>query len=180
MHSIANFIYFKILKWSLQGDFPSHIKKCVIIVVPHTSWWDFLLGLLVRNVWQEEINYIGKKSLFDSPFGWFFRWTGGTPIDRSKSNDTVAAIAQVFEQKEKFRLALSPEGTRKKVTQWKTGFYFIAKAAKVPVVMVAFDYGNKLIKVSKPYFPTEDQKADFQQFEAFFKGVKGKVAENSF
>lgn len=176
MHNIAKFIYFKILKWSLVGDFPSHVNKCVIIVVPHTSWWDFLLGILVRNVWQEEINYIGKKSLFDSPFGWFFKWTGGTPIDRSKSNDTVSAIAKVFEEKDKFRLSLSPEGTRKKVTQWKTGFYFIAKAAKVPVVMVAFDYGNKQIKVSQPHTPTDDQQADFKTYEAFFKDVKGKVS----
>jgi 1-acyl-sn-glycerol-3-phosphate acyltransferase len=180
MHSIAKFIYFKVLKWSLVGDFPSHVKKCVIIVVPHTSWWDFLLGILVRNVWKEEINYIGKKSLFDSPFGWFFKWTGGTPIDRSKSNDTVSAIAKIFGNNDKCRLSLSPEGTRKKVSQWKTGFYFIAKAAKVPVVMVAFDYGKKQIKISKPLSPTTDQEADFKKYEAFFKGVKGKVAENSF
>lgn len=180
MHSLAKFIYFKVIKWSLKGDFPSHIKKCIIIVVPHTSWWDFLLGILVRNVWQEEINYIGKKSLFNSPFGWFFRMTGGTPIDRSKSNDTVSAIAQVFEEKKKFRLSLSPEGTRKKVTKWKTGFYFIAKAAKVPIVMVAFDYGKKEIKISQPYTPSSDQEADFKTYEAFFKGVKGKVAENSY
>lgn len=180
MHSIAKFIYFKVIKWSLNGDFPSHLKKCVIIVVPHTSWWDFLLGILVRNVWQQEINYIGKKSLFDSPFGWFFRMTGGTPIDRSKSNDTVSAIAQVFEEKNKFRLSLSPEGTRKKVTHWKTGFYFIAKAAKVPIVMVAFDYGKKEIKISQAHTPSNDQKADFKTYEAFFKGVKGKVAENSY
>ncbi|MFT6934284.1 MAG: 1-acyl-sn-glycerol-3-phosphate acyltransferase [Maribacter sp.] len=180
MQSIAKFIYFKVLKWSLVGDFPSHITKCVIIVVPHTSWWDFLLGILVRNVWKEEINYIGKKSLFDSPFGWFFKWTGGTPIDRSKSNDTVSAIANIFNEKDKFRLSLSPEGTRKKVSQWKTGFYFIAKAAKVPVVMVAFDYGKKQIKVSQPHSPTTDQEADFKLYEAFFKGIKGKVTENSF
>jgi 1-acyl-sn-glycerol-3-phosphate acyltransferase len=180
MHSIAKLIYFKVLKWSLNGDFPSHVKKCVIIVVPHTSWWDFLLGILVRNVWKEEINYIGKKSLFDSPFGWFFKWTGGTPIDRSKSNDTVSAIAKVFNEKDKFRLSLSPEGTRKKVSQWKTGFYFIAKAAKVPVVMVAFDYGKKQIKVSQPLSPTTDQEADFKIYKAFFKGVNGKVAQNSF
>ncbi len=138
------------------------------------------MGILVRNVWKEEINYIGKKSLFDSPLGWFFKWTGGTPIDRNKSNDTVSAIAKVFEEKDKFRLALSPEGTRKKVTRWKTGFYFIAKAAEVPIVMVAFDYRNKQVKVSEPHTPTSDQEVDFKTYEAFFKGIKGKIAENSF
>ncbi len=175
MQRLAKFIYFKIIGWSIKGEFPSHLKKCVIIVVPHTSWWDFLLGLLIRKVWNEEINYVGKKSLFDSPFGWFFKWTGGAPIDRSKSSDTVSAVTKVFQSKELFRLALSPEGTRKKVDKWKTGFYFIAKSAKVPIVLVAFDYGKKEIKISEPYYPTEDKTIDFKNYENFFVGVKGKV-----
>ena len=175
MQQFAKFIYFKLLGWSLNGDFPSHLKRCVFIVVPHTSWWDFLLGLLVRKVWNEEINYIGKKSLFDSPFGWFFKWTGGAPIDRSKTNDTVKATAQLFKERNKFRLALSPEGTRKKVEKWKTGFYFIAKTAQVPIVLVAFDYGKKEIKISEPIHPTENQEADFKRYHAFFEGVTGKV-----
>ena len=175
MQRLAKFIYFKLMGWSLKGEFPSHLKKCVIAVVPHTSWWDFLLGILVRKVWNEEINYIGKKSLFDSPFGWFFRWTGGAPIDRSKINDTVSAVTKVFESKQLFRLALSPEGTRKKVDKWKTGFYYIAKSANIPIVLVAFDYGRKEIKISKPYCPTEDKTTDFKNYEDFFIGVTGKV-----
>lgn len=175
MQRLAKFIYFKIMGWSLKGEFPSHLKKCVIAVVPHTSWWDFLLGILVRKVWNEEINYIGKKSLFDSPFGWFFKWTGGAPIDRSKSNDTVSAVTKVFESKELFRLALSPEGTRKKVEKWKTGFYYIAKSANIPIVLVAFDYGRKEIKISKPYYPTENKTTDFKNYGDFFIGVTGKV-----
>jgi 1-acyl-sn-glycerol-3-phosphate acyltransferase len=127
----------------------------------------------VRKVWNEEINYIGKKSLFDSPFGWFFTWTGGAAIDRSKTNDTVKATAQIFNEREKFRLALSPEGTRKKVERWKTGFYFIAKTANVPIVLVAFDYGKKEIKISEPIKPTENQIADFEKYHAFYDGVEG-------
>ncbi|MDA9089402.1 1-acyl-sn-glycerol-3-phosphate acyltransferase [Maribacter arcticus] len=173
MQKSAKFIYFKILGWKLNGEFPSHLNKFVAIVVPHTSWWDFVLGLLVRKVWDEEINYIGKKSLFDSPFGWFFKWTGGAAIDRSKTNDTVKATAQIFNEREKFRLALSPEGTRKKVDKWKTGFYFIAKTANVPIVMVAFDYGKKEIKISEPIIPTENQIADFEKYHAFYEGVEG-------
>lgn len=179
MQRIAKFIYFKLLGWSFKGEFPSHLNKCVIAVVPHTSWWDFLLGLLIRKVWNEEINYIGKKSLFDSPFGWFFKWTGGAAIDRSKSNDTVSAVTKVFESKETFRLALSPEGTRKKVDKWKTGFYYIAKAAEVPILLVAFDYGKKEIKISKPLFPTSDIENDFKVYQNFFKGTLGKVPEYS-
>lgn len=175
MQGISRFIYFKLLGWKMIGKFPSNLDKFVIIVVPHTSWWDFLLGLLVRKVLNEEINYIGKKSLFDSPFGWFFRWTGGAPIDRSKNNDTVSAIVKIFESRQRFRLALSPEGTRKKVEKWKTGFYHIAKQAKVPIVMVAFDYGKKEVKFSKPQIPTQNQAADLEKYSSFFRGVHGKV-----
>ncbi|MFS4417632.1 1-acyl-sn-glycerol-3-phosphate acyltransferase [Maribacter sp. 2307ULW6-5] len=175
MQRLAKFIYFKVMGWRVNGEFPSHLKKFVIIVVPHTSWWDFLLGLLIRKVWNEEINYVGKKSLFDSPFGWFFRWMGGAPIDRSKSSDTVGATAKVFKQREKFRLTIAPEGTRKKVERWKTGFYYIAKTAQVPIVLIAFDFGKKEIKVSEPQNPTEDIAADFARYEAFFEGVQGKV-----
>ncbi|SHJ73541.1 1-acyl-sn-glycerol-3-phosphate acyltransferases [Arenibacter nanhaiticus] len=179
MQTLAKWIYFKLLGWKLIGGLHK-VDKCVIIVVPHTSWHDFFLGLLVRRVMDEEINYIGKKSLFKPPFGWYFRWMGGVPIDRSKNNDTVKATAAVFQARQKFRLALSPEGTRKKVTDWKTGFYYIAKMAQVPIVLVAFDYGKKEIKISEPQYPTADKEADFIKYKSFFKGVKGKVPALSF
>lgn len=166
--------------WKLAGNFPSHLNKFVIIVVPHTSNVDFFLGLLIRKVWNEEINWIGKKSLFKKPYGWFFKWVGGAPIDRNKNSDTVSATAVVFKERKKFRLTIAPEGTRKKVSKWKTGFYYIAKAAKVPVVLVAFDFGNKQVKVSEPYQTTGDKEADFKSYESFFKGVQGKVPANSY
>jgi len=157
------------------GNFPE-VDQCVIAVVPHTSWVDFFLGLLIRKVWNKEINYVGKKSLFRAPFGWFFKSLGGAPVDRSKNNNMVSATAAVFKERKIFRLTLAPEGTRKQVEKWKTGFYYIAKEAKVPIVLVAFDFGKKQIKVSEPYFPTDDKNADFKIYELFFKGVKGKVA----
>ena len=159
MHKLAQFIYYRLLGWKIVGEFPQ-LNKCVVAVVPH-----------------QDINYIAKKSLFKPPFGWYFKWMGGAPIDRSKSSDTVTAIAGIFDQKEIFRLALSPEGTRKKVEKWKTGFYYIAKAAHVPIVLVAFDYGKKQIKFSKPHVPTDDIEADFKTYKAFFKGVVGKIPE---
>lgn len=174
MHQLSKFIFFKILKWKLLGEFPD-VDKCVVIVAPHTSWVDFFLGLLVRKVFNEEVNYIGKESLFRPPFGWFFRWMGGAPIDRSKSQNKVAAIVKLFEERRRFRLALAPEGTRKKVPEWKTGFYYIAKIAKVPIVMVAFDFGKKEVKISEPKYPTNDMKADLQSYREFYKGVVGKI-----
>lgn len=179
MHQLAKFIYFKILRWKFIGDFPE-LKKCVVIVVPHTHWQDFFLGLLVRRIINKEINYIAKKSLFKPPFGWYFKWMGGAPIDRSKTNDTVTAVAEIFNSKKEFRLALSPEGTRKKVTKWKTGFYFIAKAANVPIVLVAFDFGKKQVKISQPHYPSQDKEADFKLYQNFFNGVVGKIPHYSF
>jgi len=180
MQKIAKFIYFKIIKWKLVGDFPE-VDKCVMIVVSHTSYVDFFLGLLVRKVWNKEINFIGKESLFKFPLiGWYLKWVGGAPIVRDKKSDTVAAIANIFKTKKVFRLSLTPEGTRKKVTEWKTGFYYIAKLAQVPVVMVAFDFKHKQIKISQAYFTTDDKEADLKIYKSFFKGVVGRIPEKSY
>lgn len=177
---IAKYIYFDLLKWKMIGDFPE-VDKCVVAVVPHTHWMDLFLGILLRNVWGTSIGFVGKQSLFNIPIiGWLLRKAGGMPVVRNKKQDTVSAIADIFNKTEEFRLSLSPEGTRKKVTTWKTGFYFIAKQANIPIVLVAFDYGSKQVKVSKPLFPTENKEEDFESYYAFFEGVKGKVADNSF
>lgn len=179
MQSLAKFIYFKLLGWKLNGQFPK-LDQCVVIVIPHTHWLDFFLGLLIRKVIKEEINYIGKKSLFKPPFGWFFRWTGGAPVDRSKSSNTVDNIVQIFKERKVFRLALAPEGTRKKVIQLRTGFYHIAQKANVPIVMVAFDFGKKEIKIGEPFWVTDNQESDFAKIRDFYRGVKGKIPAYSF
>ncbi|MGD1945232.1 MAG: 1-acyl-sn-glycerol-3-phosphate acyltransferase [Croceivirga sp.] len=167
------------MQWGLKGTFPD-VDKCVVIVIPHTHWYDFPLGVIVRKVLNIEINYIGKKSLFKSPYGWFFKWLGGAPVDRDKNSNLVDAVAQVFKERKVFRFALAPEGTRKKVTTLKTGFYYIAKKAEVPIVMVAFDFGKKEIKFSEPLWTTDDINQDLKKVYQFFKGVKGKVREYSF
>jgi len=167
------------LGWKLIGQFPN-LDQCVVIVAPHTHWIDFFLGLLVRSLLAEEINYIGKKSLFKPPFGWFFRKTGGAPVDRSKNSNTVDGVVELFKRHKRFRLALAPEGTRKKVDHLKTGFYHMAKRAGVPIVMVAFDFGRKQVKIAVPFHPTEAMEEDFNKIHAFYKGVSGKVPEYSF
>ena len=178
MHTIAKFIYFKLLSWKLVGQFPL-VDKCVVIVVPHTSNMDFFLGLLVRRVLNEQFHFVAKKSLFKRPWGWYFKWVGGMPIDRSRRNNFVEACADLIKNSHKIHLTLAPEGTRKKVAKWKTGFYYIAKTAEVPIVLVAFDYGKKEVKISEPLFPTDDKDADFKTYKSFFKGIVGKVAKNS-
>ncbi|WP_289062110.1 1-acyl-sn-glycerol-3-phosphate acyltransferase [uncultured Zobellia sp.] len=175
MQKLAQFIYFKIMGWKMVGQFPGHLNKFVIAVVPHTSYMDFFLGLLIRKVWNEQINFVGKKSLFTFPFGYIFRRLGGEPIDRSKNNDMVSATVKVFQKREKFRLTIAPEGTRKKVEKWKTGFYYIAKGAQVPIVLIAFDFGKKQVKISEPMLTTDDKEADFKVYQSFFKGVVGRT-----
>lgn len=171
---LSKFIFTKILGWKLSNDFPHNLKKFVVIAAPHTSWQDFPIGILARNTSGIKINFIGKDSLFKGPFGFIFRSLGGTPVDRSKSNNLVDAIVQVFNEKDQFRLALSPEGTRKKVDKWKTGFYYIAKGANVPVVMATLDFGKKEVKISEPYYTTDNIEKDFAHFHAFYANVKGK------
>lgn len=163
--------------WKLTGTFPK-IDKCVVIVAPHTSNIDFFLGLLVRRVLNEEFNFVAKSSLFKWPFGWYFRKVGGMPVDRSKNNNYVEACADLIKKSKKIHLTLAPEGTRKKREKWKTGFYYIAQEAEVPIVLVAFDYGNKLIKVSDPHWPSGDIGKDFEFYQAFYGGAKGNVTEN--
>ncbi len=177
MSFISKFIYYKVFKWKIEGTFDSNIKKCVFIVAPHTSWWDFSLGVLVRNILDIEVNFVGKKELFTPPFGWYFRWMGGAPVDRSSKEKKVVAIASIFKSKKVFRLALSPEGTRQKTERWRTGFYYIAEAANVPIIMVAFDYGKKLTKLSDPFYTTGDIEKDLRKIKSFYEGVQGKFPE---
>ncbi|APY12290.1 acyltransferase [Seonamhaeicola sp. S2-3] len=182
MQWLAKFIYYKILGWKVVGNTTlskDQIKKAVIIAAPHTSWHDFYIGVLLRSVLGVKTNFVGKKSLFAFPFGWFFRALGGAPVNRSSNKNQVQEIANIFKKKEEFRLAMSPEGTREKVEKWRTGFYYIAKEAQVPIIMFTLDFENKQNKISEPFYPTNDTEADFKFIRNFFKNVKGKIPEYS-
>ena len=163
--------------WKVSGIPDPGIKKCIFIVAPHTSWWDFLLGLLIRRIIDMEAHFVGKKELFKPPFGWFFKWMGGAPVDRGSKENKVETIAALFQKNEIFRLGLSPEGTRKKTDRWRTGFYYIAEKAKVPIILVAFDYGKKIIKFSKPFITTGNLDSDLVEIQSFYKGVVGKFPD---
>ncbi|WP_109300083.1 1-acyl-sn-glycerol-3-phosphate acyltransferase [Aquimarina sp. AU474] len=181
MKRFSSFIYHRILGWKAIGDFSKEtVKKCMIIVVPHTSWHDFYIGLLIRQVKDLKISFLGKKELFKWPIGWYLKRVGGIPLDRTPGQNKVEAIAELFEKRDVLRLAIAPEGTRKKVTEWKTGFYHIAKAASVPIIMVTFDFGKKQNVISEPFYPTDDMEEDLKFMYGFFKGVKGKTAKYSF
>jgi 1-acyl-sn-glycerol-3-phosphate acyltransferase len=182
MQWLAKFIYFKILGWKVVGNTnfsKDKIKKAVIIAAPHTSWHDFYMGVLLRSVLNIKTNFVGKKELFVFPLGWLFRLLGGAPIDRHTKENKVSTIAKLFSQNEEFRMTMSPEGTRKKVDKWRTGFYYIAKEAKVPIIMFTLDFENKQNKISEPFYPTDNVEKDFEFMHAFYKNVKGKIPEYS-
>ncbi len=178
--SIYKFIFFKLMGWKIEGTIDENIKKCVLMVMPHTSWHDFYLGIFTRGIVGLEMNYIAKKELFIFPIGYYFRWMGGAPIDRTGSLNKVDTIAAIFEKREIFRLAISPEGTRKKVNQLKTGFYYIALKAKVPIIPIAFDFGKKTVKIGQPFTPTGNTDADLVVLKSHFISVKGKFPEKGY
>lgn len=177
---LYQFIYFRLLGWKLIGTIDKSVKKCIVIVIPHTSNLDFFIALLVRGIMNVEINFVGKKELFAFPFGYYFRSVGGAPLDRSGGKNNVDATAEVFTKHETFRLALSPEGTRKKVIELRTGFYYIALKANVPIIPVAFDYGKKEVKVGNPVYVTGNYEEDIKLILPHFKDVIGKIPERSF
>jgi len=166
--------------WHINGWMDPELKKCVIIVVPHTSWVDFAIGVLARGSIGLEMHFVAKKELFRFPFGGYFRWMGGAPLDRQKSENKVDAIAKIFRERDVFRLAIAPEGTRNRVEEWKTGFYYIAFKANVPVIAAAFDYRRKEVKIASPYWLTGDYRQDIKVLESNYKGVTGYIPEYSY
>lgn len=164
--------------WNTAIDFPyHHLPKYIVIVAPHTSNWDFFIGLAYRNILDMNyVGFLGKHQLFKPPFGWIFRKLGGIPVDRTSSHNLVDTVAAMFSKRERFAIAIAPEGTRKKVDKLKTGFYFIAAKAAVPIIMVGLDYSRKTVLFSHPMYPS-DQGKDFEEIFSFYRTIRGKHPE---
>lgn len=163
----------KLAGWKVSGLLPTD-HQYVAIVGPHTSNWDFIVGVLARGALGAKVNFLGKHQLFIPPWGWFFKAIGGTPVDRSKSNNLVDAVVQLFKKNSKFSLALAPEGTRSAVKRWKTGFYHIANKANVPIVTVGLDFGNKTVLIADGFDTTEDMQQDMDRIISFYRSIDGR------
>jgi len=164
----------KLIGWKAINEFPNHLEKGVVIVAPHTTWRDFIIGIGFRSVLHiKHGKYLGKAELFRGPFGFLFRWLGGTPVDRFSKHGVVEQVVEKFNNADKLFIALSPEGTRKKVEKLRTGFYHIANQAKVPIIMVGLDYSKKELSVSEPFYTTDSEAADFKKIIEFFAPLKG-------
>ena len=164
------------MAWSIDGAIPN-VRKFVIIVAPHTSNWDFVVGVAAKWALGLRVLFLGKDSLFRFPFGAAMRALGGMPVDRSASHDVVQGIVQEFARRERMILALAPEGTRKPVQRWRTGFYHAAHGARVPILPVALNWGKRAIEIGSLFTTTGDFERDVRELQSRFSGVTGKTAK---
>jgi 1-acyl-sn-glycerol-3-phosphate acyltransferase len=170
-HHIARLVL-RLFGWRVDGRLPD-LPKFVLIGAPHTSNWDFVLFLGVIFTLRANVRFMGKAELFRWPIGSFFRYCGGIPVDRSKSTGLVDQMVAVCHNSDKFILTITPEGTRHHVTEWKRGFYHIAKGAGIPIVPAMVDGKHKTVRIGQVFYPTEDMEADLKTIKGFFAGVVG-------
>ncbi len=163
--------------WKFAGNIPDE-PKFVMIVAPHTSNWDFPVGVAALFALGFNISFLGKHTLFKWPLGIFMRWLGGIPVQRAERRDRVAETIEAFRSNDQLILAIAPEGTRKLVKQWKTGFYHVADGAGVPIVPVAFDYGSRTVRLGAPFRTTGNIDVDMPELKKFFIGVVARHPEN--
>ena len=169
----AGLTFLKALGWRVEGETPS-IRKFVIIAAPHTSNWDFPITLAVAFALKVKIYWMGKAAMFRWPFGGLLRWLGGIPIDRSRSHNVVDQSVQAFQERDHLIMVVPPEGTRKKVSYLKTGFYHIARGAGVPIVLGFLDYRRKAGGIGPTFFPTGRIEEDMLQIRAYYATITGK------
>ncbi len=159
--------------WTFEGEWPD-LPKFVVIVAPHTSNWDFPVGLAAKWAIGLDAHFWGKDSLFVPPMGWFMRANGGIPVDRKHRGRVVEKTIACFATNERFALALAPEGTRKKVSQWRSGFWHVAKGAHVPICCVAFDWPRRLVLVGPTTMPLEDDpEIGIARIRSYYDHVRG-------
>jgi 1-acyl-sn-glycerol-3-phosphate acyltransferase len=170
--------FLKLNGWTVEGQLPTSASKSVLIAAPHTSNWDLPYTLMVAFSLRLNIHWMGKASIFRFPFGPLMRWLGGIAVDRSKTNNLVAAsAAELVAADGPLQLVVPPEGTRGKTRHWKSGFYFIALEAGVPIVLAYMDYHRKVSGLGPVFEPTGDIDADMAEIKRFYAGIRGRNAE---
>jgi 1-acyl-sn-glycerol-3-phosphate acyltransferase len=170
--------WFNVSGWKVKGTIPPDIKKAVVIAAPHTSNWDFVYALAAFRILNHKVNYLAKKELFKFPLKYILRSTGGIPVERSKSHNLVDTIIQKFNSTENLYLMIPAEGTRKRVSKWKSGFYHAGLGANVPILLGYLDYENKLAGFGKVVYLTGDKVKDMNEIREFYKDIKGQNPES--
>ncbi|MEL6390747.1 MAG: 1-acyl-sn-glycerol-3-phosphate acyltransferase [Bacteroidota bacterium] len=177
--TIAKWIH-RAMGWKVVGTYPYDLPKKVIIVAPHTSSKDFWIGIWVKIWMQLDVVFYAKEELFNGLQGKLLRNLGARPVKRSKNNNLVAQAVADFAASPKHAVLLTPEGTRKKVDRFKTGFYQMALQAQVPVVPIIFDYAVREVQILEPVPVSSEGVPPISYFEDIYRGVQGKVPEDSF
>ena len=170
----------RLFGWTVANYPEPRPPKLIIAVVPHTSNWDFPIGLLTRRAVGVDIKFLGKHSLFIPPFGWLFRWLGGYPVDRRKRTNLVDSVVDIFNQHDEFVISIAPEGTRKKVDALRTGFYYIARKAGIPILLCSFNYQIRTVLFGPLFYSGPDPEKDLKEISDYFRGIPGKYPEKSF
>jgi 1-acyl-sn-glycerol-3-phosphate acyltransferase len=176
MKYIAQFIFW-IWGWKIMGEIPNDVKKCIVVMAPHTSMWDFVLGRLGWYILGRKVKFLIKKEMFFFPLGPIVKWLGGIPVDRSKSGKLVESVAAQIRQNDSFYIVITPEGTRRLNPNWKRGFYYIAQQARVPVALGYLDYEKKTGGVGPIFTPSGDYHKDFKLLEDFYRGKGARHPE---
>lgn len=176
MIKLARFI-FKLFGWKIDERTPEGIKKCVIVVGPHTSNWDFIIGRLAFVQYGVNAKFLIKKELFFPPLGWILKALGGIPVDRKKNNNMTDQAVELFNQYEDLYLVFTPEGTRDYNPNWKKGFYYIAMKAKVPIYVCYMDYERKIGGFHSVFEPTGDAEKDIAHIKSILSQFKGRFPE---
>lgn len=159
--------------WRTEGELPN-IAKYVVIAAPHTSNWDFPITILVAMRFKIRINFMMKDEMFRPLYGWFFRWLGGIPINRRSRNNVVEQSIQQFRERSRMVLVIPPEGTRSVTKRWRTGFYYIAHGANVPILLGFLDFRRKVGGFGPLIYPSGDIVADMVAIRDFYSGIAGK------
>ena len=167
--------FFRLAGWKIVGELPIEAAKSVVIAAPHTSNWDLPYTLMVAFALRLNVHWMGKTSIFKPPFRGVMMWLGGIPVDRDKANNLVAASIEALNAADgPLQLIVPPEGTRSNTRFWKTGFYYIAVGAKVPIVMAYMDYEKKRSGLGPVFVPSGDVEVDMAKIKAFYAPIKGK------
>ena len=159
--------------WRIRGRFPD-VPQLVLIAAPHSSWWDGLWGMLFKVALGVELSFMGKRELFRGPLGWTLRRLGGIPIERTHAHGLVGQMVERFRAQPCLWLGIAPEGTRRRVEKWRSGFWHIARAAGVPILPIAFDYSTRSIIIGSLFRPTSDLDADIAALRAIYTPFHGR------
>lgn len=174
----ASKAFLRLNGWTVEGALPAQAQRSVLIAAPHTSNWDLPYTLMLGFALDLRLHWMGKASLFRGPFGPVMRWLGGIAVNRETRNNLVAESARVLRQAQgPLQLVVPPEGTRGKTRHWKTGFYYIALEAQVPIILAYVDYARKAGGLGPTFTPTGDIDRDMAEIKRFYAGVKGRNAD---